>query len=212
MRLIGLRNPLANLAATPPRPGLFAVVGVLLGSTAFDSLSNSPRWVNVTLTAPVSPTLTGTLGLCATVVLVTGAFAAAAALSARPAGMPTAEVAAEFAPTLVPIVLGYFIAHYWSLLVIAGQQTIIQLSDPLSTGANWLGVSSRAADYTLAEPRFVAVLQVSAIVTGHILGVLLAHEKALRLMPARRAVAGQLPMLVVMVAYTVAGLYLLFAA
>ena len=121
-------------------------------------------------------------------------------------------VAAEFAPTLVPIVVGYFIAHYWSLLVIAGQQTIILMSDPLTNGSNLLGVSGRATDYTLAGPRFVAILQVSAIVTGHVLGVLLAHEKALRLMPGGRAVRGQLPMLVVMVIYTIAGLYLLFAS
>jgi hypothetical protein len=211
-RLIGWQNPLAKLIATPPRAGLFAVVGVLLGSTAFDSISNSPRWVNRTLTSDVSPTVTGTVGLITTVALVTGVFAAAAAFSAKPAGMRTTQVAAEFAPTLVPIVVGYFIAHYWSLLIIGGQQTLVFLSDPLSRGDNWLGLSHRATDYTLAGPRFVAILQVSAIVGGHILAVLLAHEKALRLMPGARAVRGQLPMLAAMVFYTIAGLWLLFAA
>lgn len=208
---ISWRNPLASLATTPPKPGLFAVVGVLLGSTAFDSLSNSPWWVRTIQDSPLSATATATLGLLAAVALVTGVFAAAAAVSARPAGMRATAVAAEFAPSLVPIVVGYFVAHYWSLLIAIGQQTVIQLSDPLGTGANWLGLSDRAIDYTLIEPGFVAALQVAAIVTGHILGVLLAHEKALRLMPPRYALTGQLPMLVVMVAYTITGLSLLFA-
>ncbi len=38
-----VRSPLANLATTPARPGLVAVVAVLFGSTAFDSFKDSPR-------------------------------------------------------------------------------------------------------------------------------------------------------------------------
>lgn len=209
---LGWRNPLAALAAAPATPGMFAVVGVLLGSTAFDSLSNSPWWVTQVQASSLPPTVTATLGLLGTVALVNGVFAAAAVGSGRRTGLPAPQVADVFAPTLVPIVVGYFVAHYWSLLVVVGQQTLIQLSDPLGTGADWLGLSDRAIDYTLVDPTFVAALQVGAIVTGHVLGVVLAHEKALRLMPARHAVTGQLPMLAVMVAYTVGGLSLLFAA
>lgn len=211
-RLIGLRNPLANLVATPARPGLFAVVGVMLGSTAFDSVTNSPRWANWVLSTDWPPTLSYTVGLLVTVGAVTGIFATAAAFSAKPAGMRTARVAGEFAPTLVPIVVGYFVAHYWSLLVIGGQQTLIFMSDPLSNGDNWLGLSHRSTDYTLAQPKLVALIQVTSIVVGHVLGVLLAHEKALRLMPGKRAIKGQLPMLTVMVFYTITGLYLLFSS
>lgn len=126
--------------------------------------------------------------------------------------MGTPQVAAAFAPTLVPIIVGYFIAHYWSLLIAIGQQTLIQMSDPLGTGANWLGLSDRGIDFTLIDPTFVALLQVTAIVAGHVLGVVLAHEKALQLFSTRQAVTGQLPMLALMVGYTVGGLTLLFAA
>jgi hypothetical protein len=104
------------------------------------------------------------------------------------------------------------VAHYWSLLVLIGQQTVIQLSDPLGTGANWLGTGGRGIDTTLAGPGFVAVLQVTAVVTGHVLGVVLAHDRAVRLLPRRRAVVGQVPLLVLMVGYTVGGLTLLFAS
>jgi acyl dehydratase len=128
------------------------------------------------------------------------------------AGRPPLDTAGEFAHTIGPIVAGYFIAHYWSLLVIVGQQAVIQLSDPLGTGANWLGTGGRAADPLLAGATTTAVIQVSAVVVGHVLGVVLAHDRAVALLPRRHAVLGQIPLLVLMVAYTVTGLVLLFAA
>jgi hypothetical protein len=109
-------------------------------------------------------------------------------------------------------VIGYVLAHYWSLLVIIGQQTAIQLSDPLGNGSNWLGTGGRGIDSRLADPTLVAVLQVCSVVAGHVLGVVLAHDRAVRLLPRRNAVLGQLPMLVAMVAYTIGGLTLLFAS
>ena len=39
-----------------------------------------------------------------------------------------------------------------------------------------------------------------------------AHDRAIKLLPKRHQLTGQLPLLVVMVFYTVAGLYLLFSA
>jgi hypothetical protein len=206
-----VRDPLSGVAGTPIAPGLFAVVGVLLGSTAYDSFASSPWWVGRLQESSVSPRLLETLALVGAVVLVTSAFAGAAALSGRSAGLPTRRAVGEFAHTLVPIVVGYVVAHYWSLLVLIGQQTVIQLSDPLGTGANWLGTGNRAIDPRLADATTVSVLQVCSVVTGHVLGVVLAHDRAVRLMPRRHALVGQLPMLAVMVAYTVGGLSLLFA-
>jgi hypothetical protein len=58
----------------------------------------------------------------------------------------------------------------------------------------------------------VASLQVGAIVVGHVLGIVSAHDRAVRLFPPRRALVAQLPLLAVMIGYTVAGLLLLFAA
>jgi hypothetical protein len=53
---------------------------------------------------------------------------------------------------------------------------------------------------------------VTAVVTGHILGVILAHDRALKMLPRRKAVTGQIPLVVLMVCYTVGGLTLLFAS
>ena len=209
---IVLRNPLDGVAGTPVAPGLFAVVGVLLGSTAYDSFANTPWWVSQLQSGPLSAEVMGTLGLFGAVAIVTGAFAGACALSGRGSGLRPLDVGAEFAHSLVPIVMGYVVAHYWSLLVLIGQQTVIQLSDPLGTGANWLGTGGRGIDSTLAGPTLVAVIQVVAVVTGHVLGVVLAHDRAVGILPPRRALVGQVPLLVLMVCYTVGGLTLLFAA
>lgn len=207
-----LRNPLSGVAGTPQAPGLFAVVGVLLGSTVFDSMSSSLRWVNFVQTSPLGSQKTSTLGLLFVVSVVTAAFFGASALSGQGTGYRPVKMAAEFAHALVPIVAGYFVAHYWSLLVIVGQQSVILLSDPLGTGANWLGTSGRGINAALAGPTATAVIQVTAVVLGHVLGVVLAHDRAIALLPRRHAIRGQIPLLVLMVGYTVGGLVLLFAS
>jgi hypothetical protein len=207
-----LRNPLAGVAGTPTAPGLFAVVGVLLGSTAYDSLSNAPWWISRVQSGALPTRWAETLGLLGVVVLVTGAFFVASAQSGRGSGIAPLVLAREYAHTIIPIVMGYLIAHYWSLLVLVGQVTVIRLSDPLGTGANWLGTADRGIDPTLAGTTLVAVIQVTAIVLGHVLAVVLAHDRAVRLLPPGGAVVGQIPLLVLMVAYTVGGLSLLFGS
>jgi hypothetical protein len=96
-------------------------------------------------------------------------------------------------------------------LLFIGQSTLIQLSDPLGTGADWLGTANLVVDGTFRGAALVALIQVTAIVVGHVLAVVLAHDRAVRLLPHRHAVVGQLPMLLLMVGYTVGGLALLFA-
>ena len=61
------------------------------------------------------------------------------------------------------------------------------------------------------HPTVIAMIQLIAILGGHLLGIIVAHEKAVRLLPPERALAGQWPMLAVMIGYTCAGLILLFS-
>jgi hypothetical protein len=49
-------------------------------------------------------------------------------------------------------------------------------------------------------------------VEKHIVAVIAAHDKALRLLPTGHQLTGQLTMMLVMVSYTFTGLYLLFSA
>ena len=59
---------------------------------------------------------------------------------------------------------------------------------------------------------FLAVTKVLAVALGHVVGVVAAHDRAIKLLPRRHQLTGQLPLLVAMVGFTVGGLYLLFAA
>ena len=86
-----------------------------------------------------------------------------------------------------------------------GQITLRLLSDPLGTGADWLGTGGLTPNQALIAPTVVAVVQAGAIVTGHVLGLVVAHEQALHLVDRRHAVVGQVPLMVLMVLYTVGG-------
>ena len=50
------------------------------------------------------------------------------------------------------------------------------------------------------------------LAVGGIVLVVAAHDRALTVLPDKHRITGQLPLLLAMVAFTVGGLYLLFAA
>ncbi|MBB6344229.1 hypothetical protein ACWGH8_27795 [Nonomuraea muscovyensis] len=194
-----LRNPFDGLDAVAPAPGLVATVCVLLGGTGYDGFSTSPAWVNALQSGPLGRTGLGTLGLLAAVAAVALLYAACLGLAGLIGG--ARGLAPRFAHALVPIALGYLVAHYFSLFVIEGQRTLIlALRLDLEVDQNAVG------------PATIATVQVLAIVAGHVAGVVAAHDRSVRLLPPARAVAGQIPLFVLMLAYTLGGLTLLFAA
>ncbi len=207
-----LRSPLAGLDALRAAPGLTATVSVMLGGTAYDGASNAPAWFTFVQSRPWPQHLTETFGLFAVIGLVWGLFVGCLALCGWLTGTASGPLAGQFAPSLVPIAFGYVVAHYWSLLILEGQNSAIRLTDPLGTGADWLGLGDRVPDVTLLEPTLVAVVQVVAVLVGHVLGVVLAHDRAVRLFPHKQALIGQLPLLMLMVIYTCGGLLVLFSA
>jgi hypothetical protein len=140
-------------------------------------------------------------------------FAAATMSTGVQEGFGRRTLPDRFAHSVVPIVVGYVVAHYLSYFVEVGQQTVVQLSDPLGKGWNLLGTADWKVSYWIStHPTFLAVVKVLAVVTGHVLGVVAAHDRAVKLLPKRHQLTGQLPLLFVMVFYTVTGLYLLFGA
>ena len=82
----------------------------------------------------------------------------------------------------------------------------------MATPANYLGTGNRAVNYWLTyHPTFLANTKVLAVVAGHVVGVIAAHERAIKLLPKRHQLTGQLPLLAAMICFTVGGLYLLFS-
>lgn len=210
-------NPLAGLTVATLPAGTVGVVAALLGSTAFDSFANLSWWIQTVQDSGVSPVLWETGGLLSMIAVVWLTFTGSAAWLARYPGRDGAPLRPggavhAMAGSLVPIVVGYAIAHYATLLIVEGQRVAVNLSDPLGRGWNVLGTADLTVSTAVfAHPTGVAVLQLTAIVLGHLVGIVVAHEKALRLLAPSAAVRGQWPMLVIMVGYTCAGLVLLFS-
>jgi hypothetical protein len=211
--LLVIRRPLENLDGLKPRPGLVGVVSALLGSTAYDGFSNSSAWIGWAQNTDYSMTLLGTIALIVFILFVLVTYSGATLLAGRLSDSSRTSLPGLFAHSVVPIALGYVIAHYLTLFILEGQRTLIYLSDPLSNGANVFGTGLLAVNTGITNhSTTIAVVQVLAVVCGHLLGVVSAHDRAVALFPRQKALLGQIPLLVVMVTYTVGGLTLLFSS
>ncbi|MDQ3324237.1 MAG: hypothetical protein M3529_00565 [Actinomycetota bacterium] len=157
--------------------------------------------------------LRDTLVLAGIVLVVALTFSAAAVLGSKLTGADRSALPALLAHSLVPIAVGYIGAHYLTLLLESGQRYLVYLSDPLVTGRHdYLGTIDWETHFFLSvRPGLLAGLKVALVIAGHVLAVVAVHDRALRVLPSRAAVTGQLVMLVVMLGYTVGGLLLLFS-
>jgi hypothetical protein len=212
-----LRNPLAGLATMPQRPGLVGLLCLLLGSTAFDGISRWSAWTRRTggLSRP-QHLVVYTLGLIVAVAIVTGLFLLAArttgAARTRPGGIGAAGLPGAFVHSLVPIAIGYAIAHYFSFAMFQGQEGWLLATDPFARGWDLLGTSGTRIDYAILSTGFIAGVQIGAIVLGHVLGVVSAHDRAAYLFRRRQLRRAQYPMLAAMVAFTAGGIALVTAS
>ncbi|HOB48288.1 MAG TPA: hypothetical protein PKK01_03100 [Mycobacterium sp.] len=217
---IVIGNPLDQLPTMPVRPGTVAVTAVLLGSTAFDSFSQSKGFRNFVDRNGAAVPLLGdsggasvlrTAALLFFVVAVGVSFWAAARATGGVTREQRRELPGRLAHSLIPIVVGYIFAHYLSYLVERGQETVVRLADPLARGWNLLGLDSGDVVYVLSmNPALLWTIKVACVVIGHVVAVIAAHDQALRVIPVGHQLTGQLAMMLVMVAYTLTGLYLLF--
>lgn len=124
--------------------------------------------------------------------------------------VPVARLAGLFVLTLVPIAVAYHVAHYLSFLVAAWQYLIPIASDPLGLGWDLFGTKNHFIRFGLIDARAVWYLSVAAIVLGHVIAVFLAHRIALQAYGDRRlAMRSQLPMMVLMVCYTMTSLWII---
>jgi hypothetical protein len=235
---IVLRNPLHALAGLPAAPGLPALVAVLLAATGFDALSGTTWWRGLKADAQL-PVLLGTAGLLTVILLALGTFWVAGWLTGVLAGQP--QVSAKIAGSLVPIAVGYLLAHYLTLLITAGPEAIADalsalnplpdtaVDQPLAVHGDhqMTGVPEPAVPTALPEPVDLqpgaisapagwpgpittSVIEIGAVVGGHLLGIVAAHDRLIRLLPGgRRGVIAQLPLLICMIGYTFAALALL---
>jgi hypothetical protein len=118
-------------------------------------------------------------------------------------------LAPEFLQSLVPIALVYAVAHYFTALIISGQYIFSLASDPFGFGWDLFGTVTYSPNIAPLAPNIVWYVQVGALVAGHVAGLMVAHDRAVTILPARDALRSQYAMLGLMVVYTIGGLWLL---
>jgi hypothetical protein len=217
-----LRRPLSGLTGLRIGPGMVALICTIIGTTTFDGFSNGGIWRNnepslQSLFADFGFAQTPALELAYSVGLVFCILLIAAVYRVGILGVHTVsarygrgELTSTFAHTLVPIGFAYVVAHYFSLLIWQSQAIAYLASDPLGNGANLFGTSGYQIDYHVISYAAIWYVQVAALVSGHVGGLALAHDRALVLFrDPEEAVRSQYWMLAVMVAFTSFGLWLL---
>jgi hypothetical protein len=153
-------------------------------------------------TSGVAYVLLGTAGLLGMIALVTGAYLAATRQNPWARRGQQVPVERRFVHSLLPIAVGYTVAHYFSLVVFQGQAGYLLASDPLGRGWDLFGTAGSKINYLAVSTSVIALVQVAAILTGHVVGFFIAHDRAI----------AQYPLLVVMVTYTLGGIALLLGA
>lgn len=214
-----VRRPLSGLSLVNVVPGTTMLILTVLGGTSFDGFSESPIYTDI-IGRPRgwAAALPNTIGLLLMVAIAAILYWIGAQATSKVTGLAHDEAADVFAPSLVPIVWAYAVAHYAQLLVDQMQSFWFRLSNPFGNfdeagtpTTDWFGGAGGEVDLNIINPDSVAWVQALSIVVGHILAVLYAHDLAVTRFDRQKAARSQQTMLFVMVIYSVAGLWLLFA-
>ncbi|MDF0600666.1 hypothetical protein P1J78_07990 [Psychromarinibacter sp. C21-152] len=203
-------------------PGMALLSVLILGTGSFDGVNETFWWLGVLGLNPfefpgrsaiVWPTLAGmVVANLALVAVLSGCIWAGLRLVRS--GMRLSRAFALFAPSVVPIALGYHVAHYLTSFMVDGQYALVALSDPFLTGADLLGLGefyvTTGFFNTTGTVQVIYLVQAGAVVVGHVLAVLLAHALAVKAVgDGRRAALSQAPLALFMIGYTLFGLWLL---
>lgn len=203
---------------------------LLLTTITFDGILETPLWAGILDRVAESQVLRALLialqdagvdliALIKTVALVVLpcifvgvylVFSHAIAMFGGGGRVPTRDVAGYFVLSLVPIAIAYHLSHYLSYLLIAGQYIIPLASDPFGLGWDLFGTAAYRLDIGIVNAKLVWYVAVTAIVVGHVCAVYIAHVMAMRVFADRgAALRSQIPMLVLMVGYTMISLWIL---
>jgi hypothetical protein len=222
--IVYLRRLLSGVTSLAVGPGMVTLICAVIGTTTFDGFSNGGIWRNnepslqsvfadLGFSATPAQELAYSAGLVLCIALVVAVYRVGIigvhSVSDR---YDIDTLTSSFAHTLVPIGFAYVVAHYFSLLLWQSQAIVYLISDPLGNGSNLFGTSGYQIDYHVISYAGIWYVQVAALVSGHVAGLALAHDRALVLYKdPEEAVRSQYWMLAVMVAFTSFGLWLLSA-
>jgi hypothetical protein len=122
--------------------------------------------------------------------------------------VPLRTLVLDFCYPLLPIALAYNVTHYFTFVVVQWQQLLWLISDPFGFGWDLLGVAATAKP---KQPSMGLIwhVQVALLLLGHLVSIYLVHLVSMRTFAERRPVICQLPLLLLMIVYTVLGLWIL---
>lgn len=215
--------PGRSLLDRPALP-IIAVLFVLLtlSTVSFDGFSRTFLWLSAIGINPLefpgrsAVVISGTLGMLGMFVVQSMLFLAAVAMGAAVAGRSDLwrEASGRLIYSIVPIALAFQAAHYLTTVLVDGQNVLIALSDPFALGWNLFGTAhwhtTTSFLNTLDGVSLIFNYETAIITLGHVVGIVMAHLIALRVFGnSRSAVVSQIPLAVLMVAYTAFGLWLL---
>jgi hypothetical protein len=169
------------------------LVALGTGSILFDGLSQTAPWYDVFGAPPPGPLTLQLLGFL-------GVIVAAAMIVARLVGL------ASTGAGLLPIAVGYLLAHYLTFVAIDSQRLVIALSDPLQQGEDFLGTAFHEPTGAFLPPGLIWTLQIVTVVGGHMIGAWAGHVAAAREAGTDRRLR-QVPLAVVMVLLTTVTLW-----
>lgn len=212
------------MARRAPRGGAAVFMLVILGCGSFDGLNETFWWLDLLginplefpgRTAVVTQNTVGLIGANFALIVAYG-LAVRLGLVLAGVDMGWRRAFCIFAPSILPIALGYHLGHYLTSMLVNGQYALAALNDPLARGDSLLGMDTFYVTTgffnTRDSVRLIWLCQAGAVVIGHILAILMAHLVALRWFETpRQAVLSQLPLAGFMVLYTLFGLWLLAA-
>jgi len=214
-RLIGL--PGAQIPGLPPLTrSEIAFLTLILAILTFDGLMETFFWLALIGENPLEFTgRSAVRGVNTAGLLAVWALTAATILGAARWGAHLGRVPVPAGAVLLSflaIAAGYHAAHYLLTLLTAGQYTLSALNDPFFRGDALLGLEpfyvSMGFLTDAATMRLIWNLQFALILGAHLLALVLAQ----RLTPTGTAPRAHLPMTILMVLYTVLGLWLLSTA
>jgi hypothetical protein len=169
------------------------IIALGVGSILFDGLSQTQIWFDLFGLASLPSETVLLIGFLGIIVLLALAVTRFVGVAATGAG-------------LLPIAMGYLIAHYLTYLLISGQNIIIAISDPLQNGSDLFGTAFYQVSGAWLPPGLVWTVQLAAVVGGHMLGAWGGHVAAALEAPRDLSPttlrARQIPLAVVMVALT----------
>lgn len=195
-RQVVVRRPFgAGLLETKWTASHVALVAIGTGSILYDGLSQTQIWFD-TFGLPGLPL--ATLELAAFLLAVI----AIALAVARFVGI------AAVGAGLVPIAVGYLVAHYLTYLLGDGQRIVVALSDPLQLGWDLFGMAFYETGTGWIPPVALWTVMLVSVVGGHIVGAWSGHVAAVHEGSTSRHVRlRQVPLAALMVVLTATTLW-----